>query len=78
MLHRGYDLSMKHVFNGKERDADEWASLLAQVDPRLNLHSIKSPPQSMLSIIEVVLAELDGKLKGSETDVSKAAERETP
>ena len=55
---------MKHVFNGKERDADEWASLLAQVDPRLELRSIKSPPQSMLSIIEVVMKEPDGKLWG--------------
>ena len=64
LSYRGYDISMKHVFNGKERDADEWASLLAQVDPRLELRSIKSPPQSMLSIIEVVMKEPDGKLWG--------------
>lgn len=64
---------MKHVFNGKERDADEWANLLAQVDPRLKIQSIKSPPQSMLSIIEVVLEEPDGKLGGSEIHVSKVA-----
>ena len=60
--YRGYDLSMKHVFNGKERDADEWANLLAQVDPRLKLQSIKSPPKSMLFIIEIVLEEPRGKL----------------
>ena len=63
---------MKHVFNGKERDADGWASLLAQVDPRLKLHSIESPPQSMLSIIEVVLQRSDSKLTSPERIVSGA------
>lgn len=60
---------MKHVFNGKERDADGWASLLEQVDPRLKLLSIESPPQSMLSIVEVVMQRSDSKLTGPETEL---------
>ena len=50
---RGYDLAMKHTFNSKERDADEWESLLQTADSRFHLKSIKSAPGSFLSLIEV-------------------------
>ena len=53
---RGFDLSMKHVFNGKERDVEEWTAMITQVDSRLQIQKIVSPPGSLLSIIEVVLA----------------------
>ena len=46
---------MKHVYNGKERDAAEWNALIAQVDSRLQVREIISPPGSLLSIIEVVM-----------------------
>ncbi|KAI9667914.1 MAG: hypothetical protein M1821_000734 [Bathelium mastoideum] len=54
---RGFDLAMKHFFNSKERDAEEWAQLLASVDPRLKIYKIISPPGSLMSIIEVHLRE---------------------
>ena len=44
---------MEHVFNGKERDADEWRALISQVDKRLHVRQIISTPGSLLSIIEV-------------------------
>ena len=44
---------MKQNFNGKERDADDWAELLGVADPRFKLIQILSPPESTLSIIEV-------------------------
>lgn len=46
---------MKHVFNGKERDVEEWNALIAQVDSRLHIREIISPPGSLLSIIDVVM-----------------------
>lgn len=46
---------MKNVFNGKERDFDGWAALIARVDPRACIQQIRSPPGSLLSIIEVVM-----------------------
>lgn len=66
-LLRGYDLSMKQQLNSKEREGEEWAALLQQVDPKLKLVAIKSWPQSLLSIIE---AQWEG-----ETSYQKAAER---
>ncbi|KAL8828587.1 MAG: hypothetical protein Q9191_002505 [Dirinaria sp. TL-2023a] len=53
---RGFDLAMKHVFNGKERDAEEWAALIERADSRLKIQKIVSPAGSLLSIIEVVFA----------------------
>ncbi|KAL9117696.1 MAG: hypothetical protein Q9187_005766 [Circinaria calcarea] len=51
-LLRGYDLSMKQQLNSKEREGEEWAGLLQQVDPKLKLIAIKNSPQSLLSIIK--------------------------
>ena len=44
---------MKQNCNGKERDRDDWASLIRQVDPRLRVEEIKSPKGSLLSVIKV-------------------------
>ena len=43
---------MKQNFNGKERDADDWAKLFKVADPCFRLTRIKTPSYSMLSIIE--------------------------
>lgn len=51
---RGFDLSMKHINNGKERDRDEWRALVGLVDESLVLQNIISPPGSLLSIIEIL------------------------
>ena len=43
---------MMYILHGKERDVDEWVTLFQDADPRFDAIRIKSPPQSMLSIIE--------------------------
>lgn len=53
LFRRGYDLAMKHVFNGKERDADEWRALLKEAHPGLKILRVQSQPGSILSLIEV-------------------------
>ncbi|KAI4198435.1 MAG: hypothetical protein LQ350_005295 [Teloschistes chrysophthalmus] len=53
---RGLDISMKNVFNGKERDEKDWASLILQVDSRLGIRKIIKPPGSLLAIIEITLS----------------------
>ena len=54
-LQRGFKLSIKYINNGKERDYDEWAALIARVDIRLRLRGVTSPPGSMLSVTELEL-----------------------
>ena len=49
---------MKYLHNSKERDADEWVNLFSKADRRFGAVKIKSPPQSMLSIIEATWQEL--------------------
>lgn len=46
---------MKAAFNGKERDAEDWAALAARVHPRLRLDGISTPEGSLLSIITTML-----------------------
>ena len=49
---------MKCLHNSKERNADEWVNLFGKADRRFGAVKIKSPPQSMLSIIEATWQEL--------------------
>jgi hypothetical protein len=46
-------MNMKAQFNGKERDAKEWTSLLERADPRFTVESIRRPVRSKLSFIIV-------------------------
>ena len=46
---------MAQSFSGKERDADDWAALVADVDHRLHIQEIKSPPHSLLSVIYIAM-----------------------
>ncbi|KAF7945538.1 hypothetical protein EAE96_010305 [Botrytis aclada] len=52
-LLRGYDLAMKQNFNGKERDFDDWTRLFKSASPHFRILGVKSPQNSMLSLIEV-------------------------
>ena len=54
MAYRGYDLAMKHTFNSKERDADDWLQLLQVADTRFKLKEIRASPGSFLSVIDVI------------------------
>lgn len=45
---------MQMCANAKERSPDDWAALLALADRRFRISSIRTPPHSALSIIEVV------------------------
>ena len=51
---RGFDLHMKAVLNGKERDAEDWTKLFAAVDPRLHFNGVKQHPKSRWATIEAV------------------------
>ena len=50
---RAFDLAMLEFHNAKERDIDDWISLLAMADPRFRLLNCKQPPGSRLAIMEV-------------------------
>ncbi|KAL8832107.1 MAG: hypothetical protein Q9191_000464 [Dirinaria sp. TL-2023a] len=50
---RSNDLAMKEISNGHDRSADEWARLLRNVHPDLQVQSIQQPAGSELSIIEI-------------------------
>ena len=43
------------TFNASERDLEGWKALFAQVDQRLKLQSVVTPPGSAHSIMELVL-----------------------
>ncbi|KAL4756869.1 O-methyltransferase-domain-containing protein [Aspergillus foveolatus] len=46
------DLTMRQVFNSRERTPEEWSALMARVDPALKLVKTTKPPGSVLSIME--------------------------
>jgi hypothetical protein len=45
---------MKHFFNGKERTSEDFRALFAAVDKRFDIISIRRPPGSAMSVIEVL------------------------
>lgn len=49
------DLTMLQAFNSKERDLDDWQSLLALVSPDLQLNHVVQPFGSAMSVLEIVL-----------------------
>jgi hypothetical protein len=56
-MYRGYDLTMKQLFNSKERDEREWKALFAAADPRFEISRITCSLGSVLSVIEAVWTE---------------------
>jgi ABC-type uncharacterized transport system YnjBCD substrate-binding protein len=48
----GFDLAMLEFHNGKERDAEDWAQLFKDADPRFQYLGVKKPPMSRLGLIE--------------------------
>ena len=44
---------MKAMFNAKERDLDDWSSLLLKADPRFKILNINKLLSSPLALIEV-------------------------
>ena len=47
-------MSMLELYNGKERDRDDWAELIEHADSRFVLRGIRKPDGSFLSFIEIV------------------------
>lgn len=45
---------MKQTLNAKERDAEQWASLVDRANSGLHISSIRSSPAALLSVIEIV------------------------
>lgn len=56
---RQKDLMMIGTFNAKEREEEEWLSLLQRADTRLKIQGITRPAGSELSVIEVALGHSD-------------------
>lgn len=50
---RQKDLTMKQVLNAREREVEDWSSLIHQVDSRLKIVAIRRPEGSQHSIIEI-------------------------
>ncbi|KAK5651494.1 hypothetical protein OQA88_11948 [Cercophora sp. LCS_1] len=50
---REYDLVTWRLFNAKERDVDDWRSLITLADERFKITGINRPEGSQLSVIEV-------------------------
>lgn len=48
------DLKMMQIFNGKERELDEWVAVLKGADERLRLKNVVQPFGSLMSVLEVV------------------------
>ncbi|KAF1826400.1 S-adenosyl-L-methionine-dependent methyltransferase [Dissoconium aciculare CBS 342.82] len=51
---RSADLTMLQLFNGKERDLQEWQDLLEMADPRFHFRNVSKPAGSALSVMEAV------------------------
>ena len=67
---RSMDLAMLEFHNAKERDADDWASLLHKADKDFNILAVQQPLGSRLSVIEVCWRSL-----GVGTVIEKVKER---
>ncbi|KAH8807458.1 O-methyltransferase-domain-containing protein, partial [Xylogone sp. PMI_703] len=50
---RARDLTMLQAFNSKERDLDDWKTLLTLADPNLHLNGVVQPFGSAMSVLEV-------------------------
>ncbi|KAL8714646.1 MAG: hypothetical protein Q9220_001595 [cf. Caloplaca sp. 1 TL-2023] len=48
------DLSMMQVHNSKERELDEWVTLLKRADERLRLQNVSQPFSSTMAVLEIV------------------------
>ncbi|KAK3171624.1 hypothetical protein OEA41_003708 [Lepraria neglecta] len=57
---RQKDLAMLHTFNAKEREVEDWRSVLQKADPRLEIKAIRRPDGSQHSVIEAVLRQEAG------------------
>lgn len=54
---RFMDMEMMITLNAVERDLEGWKSLFAQVDKKLKLQNVVTPPGSSQSIMELVMKE---------------------
>lgn len=61
---RQKDLAMLHTFNAKEREVEDWRSVLQQADPGLELKAIKRRDGSQHSVIEAVLRRDESQVNG--------------
>lgn len=52
MQNRGVDLAIKALFNGKERDAEDWKQLFQDADPRFKFLGISVAPGIPLAVIQ--------------------------
>lgn len=52
---RTRDLTMRQVFNAKERGIDDWEALLREADPRLVLKNVRQPEGSNMSLLTIGL-----------------------
>ena len=57
---RQKDLTMKQVLNAREREVEDWRSLILGVDPNLKIRAIRRPHGCQHSVIELGLEDSDG------------------
>lgn len=50
---RQKDLMMREVMNAKEREVEDWYSLVGKVDKNLEIRAIRRPEGSQHSVIEI-------------------------
>lgn len=53
---RAWDLNMKALFNGQERDAGDWARLFEEADARFRFNGVTPNPWSRWAVMEAVWA----------------------
>ena len=54
MWRRNFDLIVKQMVNGKERDAEGWVALFHAADSRFRLKDFRLPAGSKLAVIEAI------------------------
>lgn len=47
------DLTMRQVFNSKERTLDDWRQLIATTDKKLSIMNVEQPQGSHMSLLSV-------------------------
>jgi 6-hydroxytryprostatin B O-methyltransferase len=52
---RTRDLTMRQVFNAKERGVDDWEALLREADSRLTLKTVRQPEGSNMCLLTISL-----------------------
>lgn len=48
-----FDLDMRSLCNGKEREARDWRQLVAATDRKFHIHNMSQHPLSKLGLVDI-------------------------